>query len=115
MPPWPSSPKPRTLTPRATLAGLPRPTDSDSFSDSNPPRPEWIYTSVPREGPVKLSVFLYLTAVAFGQTRVAIDNDDIGGVVSSAKGPEAGVWVIAETTSLPTKFAKIVTTDDRGR
>ncbi len=46
---------------------------------------------------------------------VAIDADDIGGVVASARGPEAGVWVIAETTSLPTKFAKIVVTDDRGR
>ena len=40
---------------------------------------------------------------------------DLGGVVTSAKGPEAGVWVIAETTDLPTKFAKIVVTDDRGR
>ena len=38
-----------------------------------------------------------------------------GGTVSSANGPEAGVWVIAETTDLPTKFAKIVVTDDRGR
>ena len=47
--------------------------------------------------------------------EVAIDNDDIGGVVRSAKGPEAGVWVIAETTELPTKFAKIVVTDGRGR
>jgi hypothetical protein len=46
---------------------------------------------------------------------VAIDADDIGGVVTSAKGPEAGVWVIAETTGLPTKFARIVVTDDRGR
>src|ERR687888_237575 len=46
---------------------------------------------------------------------VAIDADDIGGVVTSAKGPEAGVWVIAETTDLPTKFARIVVTDDRGR
>jgi hypothetical protein len=44
-----------------------------------------------------------------------IDNDDIGGVVTSAKGPEAGVWVIAETNDLPTRFAKIVVTDDRGR
>ena len=50
-----------------------------------------------------------------GGTAIAIDNDDIGGVVTSAKGPEAGVWVIAETTELPTKFAKIVVTDDRGR
>jgi len=46
---------------------------------------------------------------------VRIDNDDIGGVVSSAKGPEAGVWVIAETSDLPAKFAKIVVTDDQGR
>ena len=46
---------------------------------------------------------------------VAIDADDIGGLVTSAKGPEAGVWVIAETTDLPTKFARIVVTDDRGR
>jgi hypothetical protein len=46
---------------------------------------------------------------------VRIDNDDIGGVVTSVKGPEAGVWAIAETTDLPTKFAKIVVTDDQGR
>ena len=46
---------------------------------------------------------------------VAIDADDIGGLVSSAKGPEAGVWVIAETTDLPTKFARMVVTDDQGR
>jgi hypothetical protein len=46
---------------------------------------------------------------------VAIDADDVGGVVTSSKGPEAGVWVIAETTDLPTKFVKIVVTDDRGR
>jgi hypothetical protein len=50
-----------------------------------------------------------------GADAVAIDGDDLGGVVTSAKGPEAGVWVIAETTDLPTKLAKIVVTDDRGR
>jgi hypothetical protein len=51
------------------------------------------------------------------QTRatVAIDADDIGGVVTSSKGPEAGVWVVAETTQLPTKFARVVVTDDQGR
>jgi hypothetical protein len=48
-------------------------------------------------------------------TVVRIDKDDIGGVVTSAKGAEAGVWVIAETTDLPTKYAKIVVTDDQGR
>ena len=37
---------------------------------------------------------------------VRIDPDDLGGVVTSAKGPEAGVWVIAETTDLPTKFVE---------
>jgi hypothetical protein len=45
----------------------------------------------------------------------AIDKDDIGGVVTSPKGAEAGVWVIAETTDLPTKYRKIVVTDDAGR
>ena len=46
---------------------------------------------------------------------VAIDADDIGGVVRGPNGPEAGVWVIAETTDLPTKFARMVVTDDKGR
>src|SRR5258708_2622768 len=46
---------------------------------------------------------------------VKIDADDIGGVVSGPNGPEAGVWVIAETRDLPTKFAKVVVTDDQGR
>jgi hypothetical protein len=46
---------------------------------------------------------------------VRIDDDDIGGVVSGPRGPEAGVWVIAETRDLPTKFVRIVVTDDRGR
>ena len=46
---------------------------------------------------------------------VAIDADDIGGVVTGPNGPEAGVWVIAETTDLPTRFNRIVVTDDRGR
>src|SRR5258705_9133086 len=51
---------------------------------------------------------------AAGQ-QVRIDADDIGGIVTGAKGPEAGVWVIAETADLPTKFVKIVVTDDQGR
>jgi hypothetical protein len=46
---------------------------------------------------------------------VAIDNDDIGGVVTGPNGPEAGVWVIAETRDLPTRYAKMVVTDDQGR
>ena len=46
---------------------------------------------------------------------IAIDNDDLAGTVTGPAGPEAGVWVIAETAELPTKFAKIAVTDDRGR
>jgi hypothetical protein len=46
---------------------------------------------------------------------VAIDNDDLGGVVTGPNGPEAGVWVIATTTELPTPFTRIVVTDDQGR
>ena len=44
-----------------------------------------------------------------------VAENELGGVVTGPNGPEAGVWVIAETTDLPTKFAKIVVTDDRGR
>ena len=47
--------------------------------------------------------------------NVAIDKDDIGGVVSGPKGPEAGVWVIAETRDLGVRYIKSVVTDDRGR
>ena len=59
-------------------------------------------------------------AVAAGPSNaqtaaVAIDDDDIGGVVTGANGPEAGAWVIAETTDLPTRYAKMVVTDDQGR
>ncbi|MDA2926719.1 hypothetical protein MYX78_05720 [Acidobacteria bacterium AH-259-G07] len=46
---------------------------------------------------------------------VIIDDDDLGGVVTSPNGPEAGVWVIAETTDLPTRYARIVVTDQGGR
>jgi hypothetical protein len=46
---------------------------------------------------------------------IPMDSDDIGGVVTGPKGPEWGVWVIAETSDLPTRFVKIVVTDDRGR
>src|SRR5262245_16215059 len=45
----------------------------------------------------------------------AIDADDIGGVVTGPNGPEAGVWVIAETHDLPVRYIKIVVTNDQGR
>src|SRR5712671_2525039 len=63
---------------------------------------------------VAVAAFLAI-APAPSMAQVAIDADDIGGVVTGPNGPEAGVWVIAETTDLPTKFAKIVVTDDHGR
>src|ERR1051325_3203331 len=43
------------------------------------------------------------------------EGDDIVGIVAGPKGPEAGVWVIAETNELPTKYTKIVVTDEHGR
>src|SRR5271156_5212294 len=46
---------------------------------------------------------------------VTIGDSDFGGTVTGPNGPEAGVWVIAETTDLPTKYIKIVVTDDQGR
>ena len=58
---------------------------------------------------------LAATSAQQPSATVAIDKDDIGGVVTGAKGAEAGVWVIAETTQLPTKYAKIAVTDDQGR
>jgi hypothetical protein len=59
-----------------------------------------------------------LAGMLLAQTKsgtVRVGSADIGGVVTSANGPEAGVWVIAETTDLPTKFVRIVVTDDQGR
>jgi len=67
-----------------------------------------------------LSVFVVASLAGTSATQrageaVRIDPDDIGGVVTGPRGPEAGVWVIAETRDLPTTFARIVVTDDRGR
>ena len=55
------------------------------------------------------------TAHAAATNAATVPSDVISGVVTSAKGPEAGVWVIAETNDLPTRFIKIVVTDDQGR
>jgi len=65
---------------------------------------------------IAMAVTAFLIACA-SQTgsEINIGDSDLGGVVTSSAGPEAGVWVIAETTGLPTKYAKIVVTDDRGR
>ena len=56
-----------------------------------------------------------LSAQQTTAAAVRIGDSDLGGTVTSANGPEAGVWVVAETTGLPTAFAKIVVTDDQGR
>ena len=61
------------------------------------------------------ALLLSWPAVAAQPPQVKIDSHSIGGVVAGPQGPEAGVWVIAETRDLPTKYAKIVVTDDAGR
>ena len=50
------------------------------------------------------------------EVGAATDNTGvIRGTVSSSNGPEAGVWVIAETDDLETVYRKIVVTDDNGQ
>jgi hypothetical protein len=76
-----------------------------------------------RAATILLATTLLAGAASFAPPARAGDNgagieivaDDIGGTVTSAKGPEAGVWVIAETKELPTRYIKIVVTDDQGR
>ena len=67
--------------------------------------------------------FLYIIILGFlaggacnpSSDAIQVEDDDIAGVVTGADGPEAGVWVIAETFDLPTRYAKIVVTDDAGQ
>src|SRR5216110_2389223 len=105
---------------RLTACGAARPSDGvRSSARENKNRT--------RRAPMTLKASQYVPVAAIGiasfvwaaplraQTAVAIDNDDIGGVVTGANGPEAGVWVIAETTDLPTRYIKSVVTDDQGR
>ena len=61
------------------------------------------------------ALFLFGLMSGLQAAQVKVSSQDIGGTVKGVKGPEAGVWVIAETMDLPTKFAKVVTTDDQGR
>ena len=58
---------------------------------------------------------LVAAALPFTPAAIKAGEADIDGVVTGPKGPEAGVWVIAETNDLPTKFVRIVVTDDQGR
>ena len=61
------------------------------------------------------SWFMTRTDLQAQPDTVKIKTADTGGIVTSTKGPETGVWVIAETTDLPTRYIKEVVTDDRGR
>jgi hypothetical protein len=74
---------------------------------------------IAREWYLGVAVVGFAAALAMAPAKlsaqVTIDADDIGGVVTGSSGPEAGVWVIAETTDLGTKMAKMVVTDDQGR
>src|SRR5439155_15555314 len=77
--------------------------------------------------PVHIGVVAVTVAILFAFSPVEVKSQrntagavtvgagDLGGVVTGTKGPEAGGWVIAETTDLPTKLAKILVTDDQGR
>jgi hypothetical protein len=72
-----------------------------------------LYSSV---AAIALAAVLTATAPAKDNApNVSISRHDIGGVVTGPHGPEAGVWVIAETHDLPTRYAKMVVTDDQGR
>ena len=73
------------------------------------------YTVIHRPAALLATVALMAWATVTTSQEVAIDSDDIGGIVASADGPEAGVWVIAETEDFDTRYAKIVVTDDQGR
>ena len=67
---------------------------------------------------IALTIAICAGVVSSTQTpgaAIAVDGDDLAGTVSGPSGPEAGVWVIAETGDLGTPYAKIVVTDDRGR
>src|SRR5258708_22387396 len=56
-----------------------------------------------------------LNAQQAANPAIHVGANDLGGVVTGPTRPEAGAWVIAETTELGTKMAKMVVTDDQGR
>src|SRR5262249_11528984 len=64
-----------------------------------------------------LAAGVIAAVVAIAQTAIfaAHNTGVISGTVTSSQGPEAGVWVIAETDDLQTKFRKIVVTNDQGK
>src|SRR5262245_51230294 len=62
-----------------------------------------------------LAVAALVVSTAVVAAPRALPEGFISGAVTSSRGPEAGVWVIAQTDELATPFIKIVVTDDRGR
>jgi hypothetical protein len=74
-----------------------------------------LFTGMRAPGAGAALVLVASGALAAAAAPPHVDAADIGGVVTSTKGPEAGVWVIAETGDLGTRFMRIVVTDDQGR
>src|SRR4051794_12560209 len=64
---------------------------------------------------IALACITFVAGDRLPLSATSSSSSSISGRVISANGPEAGVWVIAETKDLPTKFVRIVVTDDRGR
>ena len=67
--------------------------------------------------PVVWLVVAAIVVLAAGPSAQQLPEaaDDLRGVVRSPAGVEAGVWVVAETDDLDTRFRKIVVTGDDGR
>src|ERR1700722_13625948 len=66
-------------------------------------------------GVAATATFTWLVFLLSTTQATQVKKDSISGTVTSSAGPEAGVWVIAETTDLPTHYIKEVVTDDQGR
>jgi len=62
-----------------------------------------------------LAVIVLVQLGCAGPTPEGSRSVELGGVVMGSEGPEAGVWVVAETSDLGTGFQKIVVTNDDGR
>jgi hypothetical protein len=68
-----------------------------------------------KEGGACALILLALVACDSTPEAATMNVGVIAGQVLSAAGPEAGVWVIAETEDLGATFRKIVVTNDEGR
>ena len=91
---WQCAPRPRDVLIGSEEPVRKPPGENREESDMHPKR---FYLSTV----AAIGLAALLAPVQAGaQTAVAIDNDDIGGVVTGPNGPEAGVWVIAETNDL---------------